>query len=163
MYKLKYSCKLEAMAQEWANQKIFQYNENQKVIPGENIYLKWSQKDNLEDDAINETSISWWNELSQNGLISEKNVTFTKEMHSIGHWSQMAWSSTEFIGCGFKKFKKQNEPDRFLYYTVCNYFPAGNILGMKIYEIGNPCKKDSECSEKPKSICDVDTGLCYAN
>uniref|UniRef100_A0A914PHR2 SCP domain-containing protein n=1 Tax=Panagrolaimus davidi TaxID=227884 RepID=A0A914PHR2_9BILA len=90
MYKLKYSCKLEAMAQKWLNQEIFQYNENQKIIPGENLYLKWSQKDNLEDDAINEIS-------------------------------------------------------------------------MKIYEIGNPCKKDSECSEKPKSICDVDTGLCYAN
>uniref|UniRef100_A0A914ZB06 SCP domain-containing protein n=1 Tax=Panagrolaimus superbus TaxID=310955 RepID=A0A914ZB06_9BILA len=150
------------MAQKWANQATLEHNNNREIPSGENIF--WlSGVDGLEDDAINGTSNYWWNELKKYGIISGTNVTYLKGMtHAIGHWSQMAWSSTQFIGCGFTKFQKKNEDNIFYYYTVCNYFPSGNVIGMPIYEIGNSCKKDSECTQKSKSICDVDSGLCYS-
>ena len=47
------------------------------------------------------------------------------------HYTQIVWSATRRIGCG----KARRWDNRFLY--VCNYAPAGNVVGRFPYAAGN--------------------------
>ena len=47
-----------------------------------------------------------------------------------GHYTQIIWAVTRRIGCG----KARRWGDRFLY--VCNYAPAGNVIGRFPYVAG---------------------------
>lgn len=72
-----------------------------------------------------------------------------------GHYTQMIWAKTEYIGCARISYRPQNK-NRIYQYIVCNYGPAGNFLGSDIYEIGIPC---SQCP-KATSCSETYTGLC---
>src|SRR5262245_18783532 len=47
-----------------------------------------------------------------------------------GHYTQIVWAATRRIGCG----KARRWGDRFFY--VCNYAPAGNVIGRFPYGAG---------------------------
>ncbi|GFY68118.1 hypothetical protein TNIN_396891 [Trichonephila inaurata madagascariensis] len=53
----------------------------------------------------------------------------------INHFTQIVWAKSWRVGCGFTVFLKGLTYRRFY---VCNYGPAGNIIGSPIYEQGNP-------------------------
>ncbi|XP_022082835.1 venom allergen 5-like [Acanthaster planci] len=58
-------------------------------------------------------------------------------LSSCGHYTQMVWANTKFIGCGFKK----GCPGRFPNRLVCNYGEGGNWIGEKPYESGGKCSQ----------------------
>jgi len=45
-----------------------------------------------------------------------------------GHYTQLVWSTSKHIGCGWYKC-----PDKD--FIICNYFPAGNYKGEPPYKI----------------------------
>lgn len=49
-----------------------------------------------------------------------------------GHYTQMLWAETTRIGCGYLNYLKGSQ---YNVYLVCNYGPAGNMRGGKVYEI----------------------------
>jgi pathogenesis-related protein 1 len=50
--------------------------------------------------------------------------------YSCGHFTQVIWQATQFVGCG-KATAARN--GRNYYYIVCNYYPGGNIGNQKPY------------------------------
>ena len=69
----------------------------------------------------------------------------------IGHYTQMVWGETEYIGCGAIYYKDNNaDVSNYPYRQtlVCNYHPPGNHLGKPVYAIGQPVLHVLVTSEK---------------
>lgn len=73
----------------------------------------------------------------------------------VGHYTQMIWATTEYIGCARVSYRPEKK-NRIYQYVVCNYGPAGNVHERDIYEIGTPCSKcpsGTNCSETYPGLC----------
>lgn len=49
---------------------------------------------------------------------------------SVGHLTQMVWKNTTSVGCVSKKCENmlfENKPTNMNMFTVCNYYPGGNV------------------------------------
>lgn len=57
---------------------------------------------------------------------------------SYGTFTQMAWANTWALGCGYALFTRGRW---FMQTYVCNYGPAGNYLGSRLYRAGDPCTR----------------------
>ncbi|XP_077489490.1 scoloptoxin SSD976-like [Amblyomma americanum] len=75
----------------------------------------------------------------------------------IGHFTQLVWADTQYIGCGYSYYTLDGvEGDRkYQSFYVCNYAPTGNVFSMPVYQAGPPC---SSCPEG--LVCDRFSGLC---
>nr|CAI5823893.1 unnamed protein product [Callosobruchus analis] len=51
-----------------------------------------------------------------------------------GHFTQMIWADSEYIGCGFVNYKSNDPKWRYKKLYVCNYGPGGNISGRPPYQ-----------------------------
>ncbi|KAK0655088.1 CAP domain-containing protein [Cercophora newfieldiana] len=50
--------------------------------------------------------------------------------HGWGHFSQLVWTNTQQVGCASYLCPKGTMVDSMdSWFTVCNYFPAGNVAG----------------------------------
>uniref|UniRef100_A0A7E5A0Q0 SCP domain-containing protein n=1 Tax=Panagrellus redivivus TaxID=6233 RepID=A0A7E5A0Q0_PANRE len=160
MNALQYNCSLEVIAQKWANNCQFAHSsQSDRGGAGENLYALYSSLPTWKADFFANAADSWWNELAQYGGVTQTDTTLTLAGFNsgIGHWSQMAWAKTTSVGCGFKKCAPSGTNSYTMWYVVCNYCPAGNYLNEQTYEIGEPCKLDSDCSA---GQCVTATGLC---
>ncbi len=52
-------------------------------------------------------------------------VSATGDWTDVGHYTQLIWAKTQYVGCGIQ----HNKQDEFL---VCRYYPAGNEYGEMI-------------------------------
>uniref|UniRef100_A0A7E4WDT3 SCP domain-containing protein n=1 Tax=Panagrellus redivivus TaxID=6233 RepID=A0A7E4WDT3_PANRE len=157
MLKMVYNCSIEPLAQAWANNCEFKHSGRSGY--GENLWAVFTNG-NFNQNAFADASDSWWSELIQYGGINSTDTTLTSSNFNlgIGHWSQMAWSSSTAVGCGFAKCAQSGGMN--MYIVVCNYWPQGNIINYPIYSIGQPCKQDSDCTVSGHGKCEVSTGLC---
>lgn len=48
-----------------------------------------------------------------------------------GHYTQILWAASTRIGCGYVNFMNGNG---YTVLLVCNYGPAGNVLGGRMYQ-----------------------------
>ncbi|GBN24807.1 CRISP/Allergen/PR-1 [Araneus ventricosus] len=53
-----------------------------------------------------------------------------------GHFTQLIWSRSWRIGCGYTSFKEGSLYKKFY---VCNYGPGGNTEKQPVYKKGDPC------------------------
>ena len=78
---------------------------------------------------------AWGNEsmLFDYGSTSDGHLTgkggYTGFSEETGHFTQLVWYETVSVGCGWTNCNGKNGVDGVL--LVCNYFPAGNVLGPK--------------------------------
>ncbi|RXG54539.1 Venom allergen 5 [Armadillidium vulgare] len=59
----------------------------------------------------------------------------------FGHYSQIIWAKTCFIGCGLTSYV---EGGWHRYYIACNYCVGGNYLDEPVYRI--PCDHPNHCA-----------------
>ena len=52
---------------------------------------------------------------------------------SCGHYTQVVWRSTDFLGCGIKHCTTNSPVGSDWTIVVCNYKPAGNVNGQRPY------------------------------
>ena len=52
---------------------------------------------------------------------------YTGFSEATGHFTQLVWYDTQSVGCGWSDCNGKNGLDGVL--LVCNYWPAGNVLG----------------------------------
>uniref|UniRef100_A0A1I8AL15 SCP domain-containing protein n=1 Tax=Steinernema glaseri TaxID=37863 RepID=A0A1I8AL15_9BILA len=153
MYKLSYDCELEALAQAWASGCQFEHSPNYGEV-GENIYSDMSPQSNASVlDALD----LWWSELRNIGVGAySPDFNNSKALNvRVENYVQMAWANTTKVGCGNAMCTSPN-----MYFVVCNYRLPGNMLNEKIYEFGDPCQQDSDCTVT-NALCSASEGLCY--
>ncbi|KAI1691639.1 cysteine-rich secretory protein family domain-containing protein [Ditylenchus destructor] len=123
MFKMKYSRKIEHVAQKWASKCTGKHSYNPKY--GENIAQFWPYANKKK--VLKESAHNWWAELKKFGM--NRNLKFTETLDNgntwedIGHWSQMAWAKTIKIGCGVAKCP--GNPNSA--FVVCNYSPKKKL------------------------------------
>jgi len=154
MKKLKWSDELAKIAQRWADQCPQGHDHNRgspdfPKEPGQNKADAWSSGNNF-DWELEKKVQAWYDEVkdwpaSNVGAFSSNGASGT-----IGHYTQVVWADTEYVGCGVIYYKDgsdfaANYPYRKT--LVCNYYPPGNYRGQPVYQIGaagSSCPNGSE-------------------
>uniref|UniRef100_A0A1I7VGR3 SCP domain-containing protein n=1 Tax=Loa loa TaxID=7209 RepID=A0A1I7VGR3_LOALO len=150
--KMRWSCSLEHSAQKRADRCVSgdPPKEQRKDI-GENIYDFWSSAgvEALRRYAGTNAGKKWWSELSEWYRSNpSNNLTAQVSRQGVLHFTQMAWGKTYKIGCGIAT--KCNGGRKLM--VVCHYRPAGNMRNKLIYELGEPCRKNSDCHTEKCSV-----------
>lgn len=132
--KLSYSPELAASAQAWAN-KLEQNNQCKMRHSepggkyGENIYwasaINWSDgRKELQKKSPKQVVDSWGSEKADYNYA--KNSCTPGKM--CGHYTQVVWRTTRKVGCAVSVCEDSQEQ-----VWVCQYQPAGNVVGSKPY------------------------------
>lgn len=116
--KLKWDKELERKAKINSNLNFFHHDgpHDNRFSVGQNIFemgasFKFSKKKFIKIALRN-----WFSE--------HKNFKYPNISKGVtGHYTQMIWNSTKYIGCGLSYYKHNYMHKR---YIVCNYAPAGN-------------------------------------
>ena len=110
--------------------------------PGQNVANSWSSLHrNLELDLKDKIQ-RWYDEVKD---FPAKNVVSfsiegTDDGATVGHYTQLVWGNTEYVGCGAIYYKDGNTNASsypFRQTLICNYHPPGNYLGKPVYIIGH--------------------------
>eukprot|EP00486_Rosalina_sp_Unknown_P003111 CAMPEP_0201574326 /NCGR_PEP_ID=MMETSP0190_2-20130828/18760_1 /ASSEMBLY_ACC=CAM_ASM_000263 /TAXON_ID=37353 /ORGANISM="Rosalina sp." /LENGTH=499 /DNA_ID=CAMNT_0048002439 /DNA_START=91 /DNA_END=1587 /DNA_ORIENTATION=+ len=118
---------------------------------GENFLWYPRTSATIYDDAMAMAEEHWWNEHEDYDFATKYSSGVT------GHYTQMAWADTRYVGCGASICPSGSTDMLFL---ICEYYPSGNFNGNRPYNSGSPC---SECATlaSDRSICDgLNNGLC---
>lgn len=124
---LVWSPNLASSAQVWANHlaAIHQPDPQPHSGPGENIWRGTK-------GAYNDTQkVDKWGAEKQYFLAGKPfpNFSTTGSWLDVGHYTQIIWSSTTSVGCGWASDSSSD-------YLVCQYSPPGNVIGQ--YPLGHP-------------------------
>ncbi|MCU0439463.1 MAG: CAP domain-containing protein [Raineya sp.] len=118
----KWSNKLAITAQKWANNlksKGCQMNHSTTKY-GENLYWSMGKKRKPEE------SVDAW--ASEKQYFNFETLECNEDWSKCGHYTQMIWENTKTVGCAVAYCKDGSEV------WVCNYEPAGNVVGQKPYK-----------------------------
>lgn len=152
--------KLAKLAQDWATELAKKcsgigHNPNRKVdgftSVGENVYGSFGGNADISG-SLKKASESWYSEIDL--AVPTVIKSFSSSVSGIGHFTQMIWAKSLKVGCGYANYSKGTTKVNQI--VVCNYGEAGNYLGSKIYEEGEPCSK---CPSTYKCSTSM-TGLC---
>jgi len=120
---------------------------------GENLFA--SSVNNINNiDTLLSGITAWYNEFLSY-------VFSTSYQVDAGHYTQLVWAKTRYVGCGFMtcpNLTGLTGPvwDDGAIIFVCDYFPAGNYAGQYPYINGSTIQ--DTCSS-----CDKDRNKCYEN
>merc|ERR1712106_1249824 len=107
---------------------------------GEKANPKWS-------DAMT----SWYDEIDD---FRENPTQGSTDYLGTGHFTQLIWGKTQYVGCGFIAHEGYGGNNKFdTKYYVCNYGPAGNWLRQKVFSAGSPCSKCPAGSTCNNGLC----------
>ncbi|XP_023312119.1 venom allergen 3-like [Anoplophora glabripennis] len=165
MFLLEWDEELEAIAQRWADQcisanAIVQHDkcrrtENFEV--GQNVVTAISPDVQLPELSV--LILNWYKQITS--IIPSDVDEFTgiwRGKHQVGQYTQLVWAKTRLVGCAVAAFKETVGDAQYIIRFVCNYGPAGNVVGQSVYQRGKPC---SRC---PYRTCDeMRPNLCGAN
>jgi len=104
-------------------------------------YAQTGSSQNSGETDMNKFVQMWYDEVKDFDSSAVDAVTFDEPPNTgvVGHYTQVVWAKTQKVGCGFIQYQKNG----FYWKTlVCNYFPAGNLIGAPVYEEG---KAGSKC------------------
>ncbi len=116
---LKWSDELASEAQAWANKlaKRSCRMRHSTSESGENLF--WTSGNASPEEVVDDWATE--KEFYRGGKIRSSKVA------KYGHYTQIVWYNTKYVGCGMAKCKNGHQ------IWVCNYYPAGNFLGEKAY------------------------------
>eukprot|EP01084_Bolivina_argentea_P231500 390393_1 len=90
----------------------------------------------------------WWDEYQYWTFGIHNAAGSCQSGKQCGHYTQLAWANTRYIGCGYTNGCGSGWASIF----VCNYFPAGNFNSVPPYTSGTAC-----------SNCMSDRTVCQSN
>ncbi|VDN60910.1 unnamed protein product [Dracunculus medinensis] len=108
---------------------------------------------------MKEATALWWAEATP----SKSNIFSVADKATKSNFTQMIWGKSTKVGCSIKQ--TCNEDNRlhspfYVDYVVCLFKESGNKVGEPIYDIGNGCNSDNDCTAFSNSRCDRSTSLC---
>ncbi|MBK9709759.1 MAG: hypothetical protein IPO81_00245 [Kouleothrix sp.] len=149
---LTWNSDLATYAQEWADQLLssdpdpdpdrrtfphHDWGELQALGRGENIYAGWS--DGGVPDQSPTAAVTWWDSEQQ---YYDYDTNTCAADQTCGHFTQLVWSTTTQVGCG-QAVRTAAYGTQFVVW-VCNYAPAGNIIGERPYDVMTVAQPDVE-------------------
>ena len=151
--------RIAAKAQQYTNNCEFKHSPRQSrkidnMDLGENIYFS-----NNSDKSENPNNMDWESEIKdwysetkyfKNDIVNSFN---SNGPNVIGHFTQVIWSETYLVGCGFCSYTNDDGLNKIY---LCQYGKAGNMLGSPNYKTGTPA---SQCSSGFQSST-ANNGLC---
>ena len=151
-------------AQQYTNKCQFQHSPREyriigKMKLGENIYMSMTTETTLDPNLMEwEAGIKdWYSEIKdyQKEIVDR----FVSGGPTIGHFTQVIWSRTYLVGCGFCSYIDKGQLTK-LYF--CQYGVAGNMIGSPNYKSGVPasnCPIGFQPSTVNPGLC-CKTGAC---
>lgn len=141
MLEMEWDEELSKVAQKLADQCVFKHDcdECRKVENfdvGQNLYQASIISSKPPSAHWGDAISSWYSEIHR---FTPESINPFIDDDATGHFTQMAWSSTWKVGCGYVSFEKRRESWTQLY--VCNYGPAGNVEDSEMYRVERPCSK----------------------
>jgi pathogenesis-related protein 1 len=123
---LKWSEKLEGIAQQWADHLAASNCTTEHSGPGENIYkagaMAWPDGRREVWAVTSQQVVDFW------GNESNQWDNATGRCSGVcGHYTQVVWKGSTEVGCGMAVCGNKAQ------IWVCNYSPAGNVVGQKPY------------------------------
>lgn len=116
---LTWSPSAQAVAQKWANRlsgyNLFEHSHTPGY--GENLY-----QERGGDPSCNAAVKAWFEEYD---LYPAGTPIGSGNFEAYGHYTQLIWDATTAVGCA------QGKGNNVV--TVCNYSPAGNVVGTRLY------------------------------
>ncbi|CAL1261178.1 unnamed protein product [Larinioides sclopetarius] len=147
MLQMVWDDELAVVAQKWAENCNFNHDCNdcravEHFAVGQNLVLQTAMCQGYGCREDTQTEPNWQKMIK--GLYEEVTYYHKDWMWSFedlpgpltGHFTQMIWSRSWRIGCGYTSFK---EGSTYKNFYVCNYGPAGNTGKQPVYEKGEPC------------------------
>ncbi|CAD6237720.1 GSCOCG00008318001-RA-CDS [Cotesia congregata] len=129
---LKWDDELAKTAQIWANQCQMGHDKCRDVDRfqvGQNIATKMHSAKHVA--TMSELVQLWYDEVKD---FDSRQVSAFKWQSTpqIGHYTQLVWGDTTTVGCGLIRYLSRD--NWFTTRLVCNYGPAGNWIGSKLYQ-----------------------------
>ncbi|RCN27116.1 SCP-like protein [Ancylostoma caninum] len=124
---------------------------------GENLFYSSLLQKNKVETAI-DAPRSWFWELIENGLGQEnvlRRKIWDRPGKPIGHYTQMVWQDSYKLGCYVHWCD-------YMTIATCHYGPQGNLFGVPIYEVGDPCTTDDDC-DCDDCTCSREEALCIVH
>ncbi|KAI7686548.1 CRISP/Allergen/PR-1 [Sarcoptes scabiei] len=165
MLTLQWDESLAYVAQKHADQCRFEHDcyscrrTGKHSVVGQNLYQYRTSKSSMKPQWKKIVK-EWYEEIE----IAPPQVAVSFQLFelNIGHFTQIAWATTNRIGCGFTSYQNNdhsgnNAVFRTVQLYTCNYAPGGNFLGEKMYEHGqaaSQCPSRYSRSKRFKSLCE---------
>lgn len=152
------------VAQRWARQCNYGHD-HCRNIPGMLVGQNVAMTGTSGKAKLNISGIAWmWYNKEVSEYSSSAVDKFAFSM-STGHFTQWIWGNTYQIGCGYTGYPAGSYHDYFL---VCNYGPAGNVMGWPLYTKGKPCSacpNGTTCGGDARypNLCSADGGKLPEN
>ncbi|CAG0897825.1 unnamed protein product [Darwinula stevensoni] len=153
MLEMSWDDELAFIAQKWADQCRFENDCNQcrrvaRFSVGQNLFFS---KSKFQEDPNADWRLPLYAWFSMAQLFPQEDVPSYKAGSEWSTYTQMVWGKSYKVGCGFASFRDGSD---YLKLYVCNYGPAGNLIGQQVYSTGSPC---SSC---PRGHVCNGMGLC---
>ena len=136
----------------------FTYTAHHSTV-GQNLYIYQTSQTSADTQWLYVIK-EWYDEIN----IAPPVVAQSFDLFNlnIGHFTQMAWASTNRVGCGIVTYDitgqdGENSIFRTAQLYTCNYAPGGNFLGEKMYVDGYPatqCPARYSRSKRFISLCE---------
>lgn len=121
---------IDMTAQQWAEylaaNALFQHSTaTQRHNAGENIYVYYTTATTVSEVQLATEAVkSWYNE------VKDYNYAIPQFASNTGHFTQVVWKASVGLGSGAAAGKKViNGITYNAFYVVCQYAPAGNLVG----------------------------------
>ena len=155
MMELTWDEELARGAQLWADQCIWKHDSNDvcRFRVGQNLYQTGLFASDPQHVKVRpdwrKACQEWYDEVK---LFTSDPTKPEWNYHGVGHFTQLIWSSTQYVGCGYIVFQGPGGlGGHETQYYVCNYGPAGNYQHRRIYKGGptcGSCPSDTHCTKR---------------
>ena len=116
-----WSNRLAGIAQDWANRCQFEHRQSNL---GENLAIGTSGAFPPASQVQ-----SWYDEINSYDFATGR----SRDGQAVGHFTQVIWRGTRQVGCAVATCNGND-------LLVCNYSPAGNVVGRYVPNVPRPCR-----------------------
>ena len=176
MQRVQWDDKLEQVAQNYADQCVWEHNPNRgsqynalsptdvsnqpiagNVSVGENLAFYASSNLTSASMQFAVNGYDAWVEEGEDYSYGALNVSDFCGVSACGHFTQVVWAATYKVGCAVN-YCEAGTLSRFpSTYLVCNYASAGNYIGQEPYDRGD--SSNDVCTSAPEGQTVCENGL----